>query len=166
MVKKIIGVRRSKREFPSCYDEMVTLSELDEKLPEADFIIAVLPQTDETKGLLDENRLRLMKDDCVLINGGRGSLIDQSALIKLLDEGKFFGVGLDVTTPEPLPAENPLWNHPRVVITPHSAGNSASVESPLEQKIRAFILENVLRWLNGEEPENLIDFSLGYRKNV
>lgn len=165
MVGKIIGVRRSKREFPDCYDEMVTLEQLDEKLPEADFVICVLPQTPKTKGLLDEKRLRLMKDDSVLINGGRGSLIDQTALTKLLDEGKFFGVGLDVTSPEPLPAEEPLWNHPRVVITPHSAGNSASVESPLEQKIRVFIQKNVLRWLNGEEPENLIDFSLGYRKN-
>lgn len=166
MVGKIIGIRRTERDFPDCFDEMATLSNLDEKLPEADFIICVLPHTPETAGLLDERRLRLMKDDAVLINGGRGSLIDQDALIKLLNEEKFFGVGLDVTVPEPLPPENPLWNMPRVVITPHSAGNSASVESPLEQKIRGFILENVLRWLGGEEPYNLIDFSLGYKTNT
>ncbi len=165
MVKKIIGVRRTKRDFPDCYDEMVTLDSLDEKLPEADFIVCILPHTPETAGFIDERRLRLMKPDSVLINGGRGSLIDQEALIKVLDEGRFFGVGLDVTTPEPLPADNPLWKQPRVLITPHSAGNSAAVESPLEQKIRDFIIKNTLRWLNGEEPENQVEFSLGYRKN-
>ena len=165
MVGKIIGIRRTAREYPDCYDEMVTLDKLDEKLPEADFTVCILPHTPETAGLLDERRLRLMKKDSVLINGGRGSLIDQDALIKVMSEGWFFGVGLDVTTPEPLPKDHPLWNQPRLIITPHSAGNSADVKSPLEQKIRRFILKNTLRWLSGEEPENVVDFSLGYRKN-
>lgn len=165
MVGKIIGIRRTAREYPDCYDEMVTLDKLDEKLPEADFTVCILPHTPETAGLLDERRLRLMKKDSVLINGGRGSLIDQEALIKVISEGWFYGVGLDVTMPEPLPKDHPLWNQPRLIITPHSAGNSADVKSPLEQKIREFILKNTLRWLNGEEPENIVDFSLGYRKN-
>ena len=165
MVGKIIGIRRTTREYPDCYDEMVTLDKLDEKLPEADFTVCILPHTPETAGLLDERRLRLMKKDSVLINGGRGSLIDQEALIKVISEGWFYGVGLDVTTPEPLPKDHPLWNQSRLIITPHSAGNSADVKSPLEQKIREFILKNTLRWLNGEEPENIVDFSLGYRKN-
>lgn len=166
MVGKIIGIRRTERAFPDCFDEMFTLEKLDEKLPEADFVISVLPQTPETIGLLDERRLRLMKDDAVLVNGGRGSLIDQEALLKVMSEGKFFGVGLDVTVPEPLPAESPLWKQERLLITPHAAGNSCSVESPLERKIREFILKNTLKWLDGEEPENLIDFKLGYKKNV
>lgn len=165
MVGKIIGIRRTAREYPDCYDEMVTLDKLDEKLPEADFTVCILPHTPKTARLLDERRLRLMKKDSVLINGGRGSLIDQDALIKVMSEGWFYGVGLDVTTPEPLPKDHPLWNQPRLIITPHSAGNSADVKSPLEQKIRRFILENTLRWLSGEEPENVVDFSLGYRKN-
>ena len=165
MVGKIIGIRRTAREYPDCYDEMVTLDKLDEKLPEADFTVCILPHTPETAGLLDERRLRLMKKDSVLINGGRGSLIDQDALIKMMSEGWFYGVGLDVTTPEPLPKNHPLWNQSRLIITPHSAGNSADVKSPLEQKIREFILKNTLRWLSGEEPENIVDFSLGYRKN-
>ncbi len=166
MVGKIIGIRRTKRDYPDCFDEMETLEKLDEKLPEADFIISVLPHTPETAGLLDERRLRLMKDDAVLVNGGRGSLIDQEALLKVMSEGKFFGVGLDVTVPEPLPEDHPLWKQERILITPHSAGNSCSLGSPLERKIRDFILENTLRWLCGEEPENLIDFSLGYKKNI
>ena len=166
MVGKIIGIRRTKRDFSDCFDEMFTLEKLDEKLPEADFVISVLPQTPETAGLLDERRLRLMKDDAVFVNGGRGSLVDQDALIKVMSEGKFFGVGLDVTVPEPLPEESPLWKQERILITPHAAGNSCSLESPLERKIRDFILKNTLKWLNGEEPENVIDFRLGYKKNV
>lgn len=166
MVGKIIGIRRTARDFPDCFDEMATLEKLDEKLPEADFVISVLPHTSKTAGLFNERRLRLMKDDAVLINGGRGSLINQEALLKVMEEGKFFGVGLDVTTPEPLPAESPLWNQERLLITSHAAGNSCSLESPLEKKIRDFILKNVLRWLNGEEPENVIDFSIGYKNNI
>ena len=77
MVGKIIGIRRTARDFPDCYDEMFTLDKLDKKLPEADFVISVLPQTPETSGLFDERRLRLMKDDAIFVNGGRGSLIDQ-----------------------------------------------------------------------------------------
>lgn len=166
MVGKIIGIRRTERAFPDCFDEMFTLEKLDEKLPEADFVISVLPQTPETAGLFDERRLRLMKDDAVLVNGGRGSLIDQEALLKVMSEGKFFGVGLDVTVPEPLPAESPLWKQERILITPHAAGNSCSLESPLERKIREFILKNTVKWLSGEEPENVIDFKLGYKKNI
>ena len=105
-----------------------------------------------------------MKDDAVLINGGRGSLIDQEALLRVMGEGKFFGVGLDVTTPEPLPSESPLWEQERLFITSHAAGNSCILESPLEKKIRDFIVKNIIRWLDGKEPENVIDFSIGYKK--
>lgn len=164
MVGKIIGVRRRAREFPSCYDEMHTLTELDALLPQADFVLCVLPQTPQTIGLLDETKLRLMKDDAVLVNGGRGSLIDQEALCRLLDEGKFWGVGLEVTSPEPLPADHPLWDKPRLVITPHAAGNSYAPDSPLDRKLWKFMIYNLGRYLNGEEPENQVDFSTGYKK--
>lgn len=166
MVGKVIGVRRVAREFPNCYDEMVTFEQLDEKLPEADIIVCALPHTPETVHLLNEDRLRKMKQDAVLVNGGRGSLIDQEALLRVLDEGWFWGVGLEVTTPEPLPEEHPLWEAPRVIITPHAAGNSFAPGSPLDRKIWAFILGNVERYLNGEEPENRVDFATGYRKTL
>lgn len=166
MAGKIIGIRRTERDFPDCFDEMATLERLDEMLPEADFVISILPHTPKTAGLFDEKRLRLMKDDAVLINGGRGSLIDQEALLKVMAEGKFFGVGLDVTSPEPLPKDSPLWNQERLLITSHAAGNSCALGSPLEKKIREFILKNTLRWLGDEEPENVIDFSIGYKSNI
>lgn len=164
MVERIIGVRRVVREKPSCYDEMITLTELDEALPKADLIVCALPHTPETVHLLNEEKLRKMKKDAVLVNGGRGSLIDQEALCRVMDEGWFWGVGLEVTTPEPLPVEHPLWTQPRVIITPHAAGNSFAPGSPLDRKIWNFMIENVGRYFRGEEVANLVDFSTGYRR--
>ncbi len=164
MVGRIIGVRRVVRACPPCFDRMVTLQQLDECLPEADIIVCALPHTPETIRLLDERRLRKMKKDAVLVNGGRGSLIDQDALCRLLDEGWFWGVGLEVAQPEPLPADSPLWSQPRVLITPHAAGNSFAPGSPLERKIWDFMIENVSRFLSGETPQNQVDFTTGYRR--
>lgn len=165
MAGRILGIRRSTGAFPDCYDEMGTLENLDEFLPQADFVLAALPQTYETMGILNEDRLRKMKKDAVLVNAGRGSLIDQQALVKLLEEGWFWGVGLDVTTPEPLPQEHPLWNQSRVIITPHAAGNSYAPGSPLDRKIWAYAIENVGRFLDGQVPENQVDFQTGYRSH-
>lgn len=164
MVEKVIGVRRVVREVPDCYDEMITLEELDKYLPQADIIVCALPHTPETVHLLDERRLRLMKKDAVLVNGGRGSLIDQQALCRVLDEGWFWGVGLEVTSPEPLPANDSLWDQSRVIITPHAAGNSFGPGSPLQRKIWNFIVRNVGNYLQGIAPENQVDFAAGYRK--
>lgn len=166
MVGRIIGVRRIVREKPECYDEMITLEELDDYLGQADIIACALPHTEKTVYLLDEKRLQLMKEDAVLVNGGRGSLIDQTALCKLLDEGRFWGVGLEVTSPEPLPAEHPLWEQKRVIITPHAAGNSFAPGSPLERKIWDFMIKNVTNYLLGNEIENRVDFDSGYRMTV
>lgn len=164
MVGKIIGVRRTIREFPDCYDEMYTLESLEALLPLADVVLCALPQTPQTMGMLDEKMLRLMKDDAVLVNGGRGSLIDQNALCRLLDEGKFWGVGLEVTFPEPLPSDHPLWDKPRLIITPHAAGNSFAPGSPLDKKLWKFMIRNLGRYLDGEQPENQVDFLTGYKK--
>ena len=163
MVGKIIGVRRRVRQFPDCYDQMITLDQLDEHLGEADFIICALPHTPQTIHLLNEDRLRKMKKDAVLVNGGRGSLIDQEALCRVLEEGWFYGVGLEVTTPEPLPEDHPLWEQPRVIITPHAAGNSYAPGSPLERKIQDFAIHNLGVYLDTGIPENRVDFAAGYR---
>lgn len=166
MVGKIVGVRRVAREYPDCYDEMVTLEALDSVLGEADIIVCALPHTKQTIHLLNEDRMRKMKEDAVLVNGGRGSLIDQDALCRLLAEGRFWGVGLEVTSPEPLPADHPLWDQPRVIITPHAAGNSFAPDSALVRKIWQFIIPNVCRYLRGEQPENQVDFETGYRRTI
>ena len=164
MVGRIIGVRRVARAYPECYDEMITLEQLDARLGEADILVCALPHTPETVHLLNEERLRKMKPDAVLVNGGRGSLIDQEALCRVLAEGHLWGVGLEVASPEPLPEDHPLWDAPRTIITPHAAGNSFEIGSPLYHRIWNAVQENLSRFLSGETPENLVDFQTGYRK--
>ncbi len=164
MVKKIIGVRRVQRACPSCYDEMISFEQLDAYLGQADIIACALPHTPQTVHLLNEDRLRKTKPDAVLVNGGRGSLIDQEALCALLLEGHFWGVGLEVACPEPLPEDHPLWEMPRTIITPHAAGNSFAPDSPLVRRIWDFIIPNVASYLRGEEVKNQVDFAAGYRR--
>lgn len=164
MVKKIIGIRRSVGTYPDCYDEMYTTADLDDHIGEADIILCALPHTPETAGLLNRQRLSKMKPDAVLVNGGRGSLIDQDALCDLLDAGHFFGVGLEVTNPEPLPADHPLWNKPRCIITPHSSGNTFAPDSPLVRKVWSHMTANFAAYLDGYPLRSRADFSTGYCK--
>lgn len=163
MVGRIIGMRRVDRPFPDCYDAMITPEQLDETLPQADIVICALPHTPQTAGMLNEDRLRRMKRDAILVNAGRGSLIDQEALCRVLDEGHLWGVGLDVTVPEPLPADHPLWQQNRVLITPHAAGNSFAIGSPMYHSLWEAMTENVCAWLRGEPVRHRTDFATGYR---
>ena len=163
MVGRVIGMRRVARTYPDCYDAMITPEQLDDVLPQADIVICALPHTPQTAGMLNEARLRSMKKDAILVNAGRGSLIDQEALCRVLDEGHLWGVGLDVTAPEPLPKEHPLWYQDRVLITPHAAGNSFAVGSPLYRSLWEAMTENVCAWLRGEPVKHRTDFATGYR---
>lgn len=164
MVGRIIGLRRTDREYPDFFDEMITLPQLDKRLGDADIILCALPHTPETIGLLNAQRLGKMKKDAVLVNGGRGSLIDQEALCQLLDAGHFWGVGLEVTSPEPLPVDHPLWDAPRCILTPHAAGNTFAPNSPLVEKVWNFMIQNLSAYLNGKPLRSQVDFATGYCK--
>ena len=164
MVGRIIGLRRTTGEFPGCFDEMITPSRLDDVIGQADILLCALPHTPETIGMLNRERLAKTKTDAVLVNGGRGSLIDQEALCDLLDAGHFWGVGLEVTSPEPLPPEHPLWSKPRCIITPHASGNTFAPDSPLVRKIWDFMIRNLVAYLEGNPLASQIDFTTGYRK--
>lgn len=119
----VIGVRKNTAVKPDCVDEVHSMEELDELLPRADFVTLVLPSTPQTRHIMDERRMKLMKRGAFLLNGGRGDAIDCEALNRILREGTSLGgAGLDVTEPEPLPADHPLWDAPRCIITPHAAG--------------------------------------------
>jgi phosphoglycerate dehydrogenase-like enzyme len=158
----VTGMRRSVRPYPDCFDGMITMAQLDETLPLADIVIGCLPGTFGTQGLLDERRLRLMKQDAYLVNIGRGTLIDTDALVRVLEEGHLAGVALDVVNPEPLPADHPLWKFDRVILTPHVAGQSFGFSKDTENRILQICCENLKRYLNGEELVNQISFSDGY----
>lgn len=158
----VIGVRRTCREKPDWLDEQYTLDALDHLLGRADIVAMVLPGGDATSHLMDERRLRLMKKGAFLINVGRGSAIEPSGLLKVLEEEHLGGCGLDVTEPEPLPAESPVWDGKNLVITPHVAGNFWLAET--FERIVRIAGTNLEAWVRGGTLKNQVDFGTGYRK--
>ncbi len=159
-----IGVRRTKSQKPEYLDELYTMEKLDSLIPRADFVALSLPNTPATHHLMDERRLRLMKRTGFLINVGRGSAIDTEALCKVLKEGHLGGCGVDVTDPEPLPEDHPLWDMPRMVITPHISGQFHLQET--FERIVKIAGRNLEKFLAGQknDMENLVDFKTGYRR--
>lgn len=162
---KTIGVRRTAGGLPTGFDEIHDLSALDKLLPVADLVFGCLPGTAETAGLLTEKRLRSMKQDAVLLNAGRGSLLNLDDLTRVLQEGQLRGAALDVCQPEPLPPEHPLWTLENVLITPHVAGVGFDDMPETEDKIVTILCNNLPRVAAGLMPENLVDFTTGYRQS-
>lgn len=116
----IVGVRRHVRGDEPV--EMHPIEKLDELLPGADHIVNILPSSTSTDGLIDGNRITRMKPGAVFYNVGRGTTVEQNALRAALESGHLSAAYLDVTDPEPLPADHPLWSAPNCYITPHVAG--------------------------------------------
>ncbi len=156
----IIGVRRSdgSGELPAHVDRVVSIADLDEVLGEADHVISSLPHTVETLRLFDRGRFAHFKDGAYFYNVGRGTSVDQPALIQALESGKLGGAGLDVTDPEPLPEGDPLWDAPNVIITAHTAGATPF----FRQRVLELFGENVQRYQAGEEMLNVVDIGRGY----
>lgn len=118
---KTTAVNRSKVEENDVISRWLPLDRLDEALSEADIVILCIALTEETRGLLNADRLRLMKQGSILVNVARGPLIDEKELISCLKEGKLRGAALDVFETEPLPAESELWEMSGVIIGPHNS---------------------------------------------
>ena len=159
---RVIGCCRKNGALREPYDEMHTADELDSLLPGADAVFCCLPSTAATAGMLDARRLALLRDDAVLINVGRGDLIDTDALTAMLEQGKFTGVGLDVTDPEPLPEDHPLWHFDNVIITPHVSGIGFGHLGKTQSDVWKIALENLRRWVGGEPLMNVVDQTQGY----
>jgi len=119
-----IGIQRTPRPDASV-DQIRRLDELDELLPSADVVVITIALSDETTQLIDGRRLALMKPGAILVNVARGGIVDTDALAEALDSGRLAGAALDVTEPEPLPADHPLWGAPNVLISPHFAGGGS-----------------------------------------
>ena len=159
----ITGVRRVVRQCPENFDRVVTLDGAEEFLPEADIVICCMPDTPLTRGWLNRERLEKLQSTAILVNVGRGSLLDHDALADLLNAGKIFGAALDVTDPEPLPADHPLWKCENALITPHVSGNTFKGLKGKEEFFYSLCRENLQRYLDGKELLNKVDLNTGYR---
>lgn len=145
---RVLGLHRSDRPAEG-FDGAFPLSALDGLLPQADVVALVLPHTAETAGLMDRRRLLSLRPDAVLLNAGRGTAVDCAALAEVLSSGRLLGAALDVTDPEPLPPDHPLWDAPRVLITPHTAGGYDHMDLTLSN-LSALFLDNLRRWRQGQ----------------
>lgn len=134
------------------------LSDLAEALRDADYVVLTVPLTHETRGMVDAALLAQLKPGVVLINGSRGGVVDERALLPLLDDGRVDLYASDVFEQEPLPADHPFWGHPRVVVTPHVAGFAPDY---LDAVTRLFT-ENLRRYAAGEPLLNRADRERGY----
>lgn len=144
-----VGVRRDAGKAAEGIDEMHSFDQLDELLPEADIVALMLPGGAETNKLMNRERILKMKEDAILVNGGRGSIVDNDALAEIMASGHLWGACLDVTYPEPLPPEHPLWRQPRAVITPHVAGTYHLEETP--HLIAEIVLRHVREFLQNNK---------------
>lgn len=154
-----IGIRRNVNDIPAHFSEMHTLTELDEQLALADIVVACIPNSDYTYHLFDEKKFMCMKKDAIFVNVGRGALVVQDDLVKVLNSGHLKGVVLDVTDPEPLPEDNPLWRIENVVITPHISGKSFGHSQEITDTIYRICAENLTNYSENKPIKNLINFS-------
>ena len=150
-------VRRTASPVPGAR-RSVRADALMEVLPDADVVILAAAATGETEHLIGRQQLAAMKPEAALINIARGQLIDQEALVDALNSGHLCGAGLDVTTPEPLPDEHPLWKAPRCIITSHSADTPEMTQPLLAERIRA----NVAALLGDGAFVGVVDPIAGY----
>lgn len=146
---RVTGVRRSAGSHPDA-DAMASPDQLPDLLPEADVVVLSLPLSARTAGMVDAAFLAAMKPGSVLVNVGRGGLVDEAALLAALDAGKPEHAVLDVFHQEPLPEDSPFWTHPRVFLTAHAS----PLGSGLTARGDALFVENLRRYLAGEPLKN------------
>ena len=158
----VICVRRRKTAKPDFADELYTIDELNDVLPRADIVALAVPGAPDTVHLLSRERIALLKDGVIVANGGRGTAIDTDALAEAVDSGKVGCAFLDVTDPEPLPLDHPLWKKSNVFITPHVAGGYNMIETQF--RIARVVAKNIRHYLQNEPCENIVDRKTGYRK--
>ena len=155
------AVRRTKGDKPDCVDEAGTLEDLPRLLPEADFVALCLPNSPETQKVINRETLAMMKEGAILVNVGRGSAVDSDALAEALNSGHLGGAALDVTDPEPLPADHPLWDCRNCLVTPHVAGLMRQIY-PFRRIVERSVT-NLAHFVKGEPIESVVDLTTGYR---
>jgi phosphoglycerate dehydrogenase-like enzyme len=138
-------------------EDVATMDEFRAVVAEQDVVILVVPVTPETRGLVDARFLKGMKDGAVLVNPGRGALVVTDDLLRETQAGRLRAI-LDVTDPEPLPAEHPLWSSPGVTITPHVAGDTAGAT----ERAWTVAVQQISMYARGQAPTNLVLVPTGW----
>ena len=154
----IWAVTRSGKADASLAERIFPAAELDAALRSADYVILAAPETEETHHLIGVKQFATMKPSAILVNVARGSLVDQAALLSVLEKRAIGGAALDVASPEPLPPESPLWSLENVFITPHTSG----ISERIWQRETELLIDNLGRWFHGEPLRNLVDLQRGY----
>jgi len=153
-----IGVNRRGVSDSPHVDEVYSSDRLHEVLGRAGALVVTLPLTDETQGMLDAEALQRIQPGAILVNAGRGGVIDEPALAQALREGRLKGAALEVFATEPLPTDSPLWDLPNVLISPHTAALSAREN----ERIDELFCENLRRYLRGDQLLSRVDTKLFY----
>ena len=156
----IRGVRRTKKAADPAFDAIYTHDELDALLSDTDILVMALPSTGETKNILSAGRIALLPPTAYVVNVGRGSAIDQPALVSALNDGRLAGAALDVFVEEPVPAGDPVWTARNLLLTPHISGQM-SLGYTRDRNVALFC-EDLERYGRGEKPLRLVDRRIGY----
>jgi len=155
---KIIGVNKKGGDVGGC-SKVVTIEKIDDILPEADILYLALPETPETKNLINRERLNLLKSSCGIINIGRQSAMDYVVLCEKLKANELAGAILDVFDSEPIELDSELWDTPNLIITPHVSSDDG--ESYIRLTLELFV-KNLELFINNKTLVNRIDKNLGY----
>ena len=159
----VIGVkRRPSEQMPDYVDAVYQMDQLQSLLPRADVVVSVLPGTPQTRRIFGATAFAAMKPEAFFLNAGRGINVDTDALCSALKNHQIAGAGIDVTDPEPLPAEHALWSCSNVLITPHISGQF-HLQDTFEQIVQ-IAAENLKRFANGQELRSVVDFESGYSR--
>jgi phosphoglycerate dehydrogenase-like enzyme len=155
---RVLGIKRDVSQPVPHVDELHPIDDLRELVGQADAVVSVLPGTQETQGLLDAEVLGAFKPGALFVNVGRGTAVDEEALIERLRDGTIAGAALDVFEQEPLPQDSPLWELENVIISPH---DTARVPAEEGRQVDLFC-DNLRRYLAGEPLRNRVDLELLY----
>ncbi|SFO95515.1 Phosphoglycerate dehydrogenase [Amycolatopsis arida] len=155
---RVAGVGRRARDDDPDFGTVYPSERLTEHLPGADYVVAVAPLTEQTKGMFDSAAFAAMRPSARFVNVGRGELVVTEDLVAALRAGELAGAALDVFDTEPLPQDSPLWTMPNVLVSPHMSGDFVGWRNALV----AVFADNFQRWRGGQPLRNVVDKTLGY----
>jgi phosphoglycerate dehydrogenase-like enzyme/maleate cis-trans isomerase len=154
---RVVGIARATRDDPA-FDRVAAVADFGSELPDADYVVVAAPLTEQTRGLVGAEAFKRMKPTAVLINVGRGPIVDEDALLAALDAGQVAGAVLDVFGEEPLPTGHPFWDHPRIIVSPHMCGDFQGYTNTLVD----LFVDNFTAWRSGRPLRNVVDKRRGY----